>query len=62
MLHAASKKAKQQKAAREAEKKIMSSEHDEAILKIGNVCGKAFVATIKDYGAERCQRPRRQTR
>ena len=48
MLHAASKKAKQQKAAREAQKKIMSSEHDEAILKIGNVCGKAFVATIKD--------------
>ena len=29
----------------------MSSEHDETILKIGDVCGKAFVAAIKDYGA-----------
>ena len=57
-----SKKAKHPKGARKAEKKIMSGEHDEAILKIGDVCGKAFVAAIKDYGAERCQRPRHQTR
>jgi ParB-like chromosome segregation protein Spo0J len=46
------------KAAKEAAKKLAGADHDAALDRIGEICGKAFVAAIKEEGIDHLKTPK----